>query len=594
MKRKSILFSLLTVMCFGAVAGCGEVEYAITAQTPNAEYGYITGSGDYEMGDTVEFKIYSNMGCSLTGIKFINSKDEVTNITQGWESVDNKYDFYSFVVKNETIGTYEPIYSCASKPASGIEVTGGYKVTYLVDLNGDGDVADERENQEEQVNSGSTALKVDYLDKEDGAVRVMWYTDEERTNPYDFSNIVNNNMTLYGKITEMNKLEIVKEALNNFYAWKKVSISGDGKSLVVDNLNDKTKMSFSYKSEDSNQADVTLRYTTIGTNPVQYLYIYDTKEGQYIKSEVKSSGVVTLDNIKDIYVNPFIAFEKENIENLKDDDVNFLDGKYVVNGVALTIEKGILKSFVKDEKEYEVQEDKSTFSVLSLDIPVFYTVRLASSNDDLNEEISKFNVLDKVLKVVPNKGQTVETVIKSNEDISSLLSKYGYSWYKYDEANKTCSSQAYDLKSKVENHLYLCADVTASIYSVIDAYEKLKTPNYTITTKLITDDEFQVQDKVWAANVDITTVESKPDGIATATWNTLEKLKKLNGENGYFKIEYDNQTKEILIYLCENSKFAELKVLLDEDGSLKTVKYSVDASGDIITYSNEFTYSTSE
>ena len=84
MKKKGILFSLLSMLCLGLVAGCGEDTYKISAVPENYEYGYVTGGGEFTMGSSVNLKIYTNTGCKFDRLVLTkNNKriEEYTNLT---------------------------------------------------------------------------------------------------------------------------------------------------------------------------------------------------------------------------------------------------------------------------------------------------------------------------------------------------------------------------------------------------------------------------------------------------------------------------------------------------------------------------------
>ena len=136
MKTKGIAFSLLTAICLGAV-GCGAEEYKITASSATPEHGYVTGGGSYTMGSTVGLKIYSNLGCTLQSIKFVNSNGDMEEYTD-FDAIENKYHYYDFVVSDKTIGHYEPQYDCSvSNSPQSYDIQSKYTVAYKVDLNAD-------------------------------------------------------------------------------------------------------------------------------------------------------------------------------------------------------------------------------------------------------------------------------------------------------------------------------------------------------------------------------------------------------------------------------------------------------------------------
>ena len=152
MKKKGILFSVLSTLCIGLVTGCGEEKYAVTATAENNEYGYVTGGGKYEMGASVNLKIYPNLGCDFEKLVFTKA-DKNTSDINNLQKVEDTYYTYSFKLSNDTLGSYKAVYVCQSKDVdTSLKVT-KYKVTFKVDLNDDSDVADTNETFEVEVSS---------------------------------------------------------------------------------------------------------------------------------------------------------------------------------------------------------------------------------------------------------------------------------------------------------------------------------------------------------------------------------------------------------------------------------------------------------
>ena len=600
MKKKVISMSLLSAICLG-IAGCGEKTYKITASTENSEYGYVTGAGNYTLGSTVGLKIYSNKGCTLSKIEFIDSENKATEISD-FEAVEDKYHYYDFVVSSETIGHYKPIYSCDTRAAGDSVVKGGYNVTYLVDLNGDNTISETETDGEKtvvNVNSGAKAENKKYLTLGTENVKVEWYTEATFTNKYDFTKAVNSDITLYGKLISQTTLELVVEALANLHEHStKISVNGNNKQINIENYKktDDSKVAFDYFTEldaDKDGLELLAMYRnpsgTAASTGKKYLYFVDYVSNNGVQSRLEVSASSTPFNTNDVktaFLSEFLVLSDyesltESQLSVSGDNITVTKGE---DTYILTISQGLLTAFNKNGVSYTVNYENGVSQTADISAPTLYTVKLTSDDEELKAKLESYNTLDKVIRVVPSRGETVSSALLKNSEINEELKNYGYSI-----VDKLASDAIYDITEKTEKHLYLGVDVKMSMTDIIGAYGDLSVGDYKITTTATT--EMGTQTQTWEANgLDVTSATSKPSDMLTVVWNSISKI-ALFDEKDYFKVEYDDTTKEMLVYLEETSAFAELRIKLSETGQMDVVKYTVRGSdGSITTYTNTFTY----
>ena len=126
MKRKSLLFSILSTMCVSLIAGCGgsgnNGKLKIDVIPNYTEWGTVSGGGYYNQGDTLALKIRPNKNCSPSSIVFTNSNtSETKNI-----DISSKVEYPNEISQNVTVeapGTYKVIYACSNN---------SYRVKYFL------------------------------------------------------------------------------------------------------------------------------------------------------------------------------------------------------------------------------------------------------------------------------------------------------------------------------------------------------------------------------------------------------------------------------------------------------------------------------
>lgn len=588
MKRKGVLFSVLSALCIGLVAGCGEEKYTLTAVSENNEYGYVTGGGKFALGDSVDLKVYTNLGCQFE--KLVHTKaDQTTADINNLQKVEDTYYSYSFKLSNDTLGSYKAVYSCQSKEVDTSTKVTKYKVTFKVHLNEDDDYDDSGETFDEEVKNGDKLdeSKFMYI----GNKKVEWYIDEAKQTKYDFSSQtgVTDNITLYGKVTEISAIDLVAGALKEFNESEKVTVSTTGKSVFAQNLKDTEKFSFVY-DEGSEYSVV---YAIPKGETVKHFVEYTNKKT--IISKMKLNETFNLGHIKETYLKELLAPSYIDLNNLEVSDIIEDNGNYeVVFGegkndvISLKIVDRKLKSFIYNTKEYNVSFNGTPTQVQS-GVADMFTVVLKSDNTELNTELQKYNVINKVLKVVPSKGETVESQLLKYEELNNKLKAYAYEWYEADSITGACKTTKFDVTKKdINEHLNLCVKVSGKVSDMKNGYDALKEADYTITTT-IEDEEMGTLEKTWSSGgVDVTAASNKPDDMLSVVWESLNAVKGFDDITKYYKVEYKDS--EYIVYLKEESKLPEIKVTLDNN-KLDTIKYlKENSSGEIITYTSEFNY----
>lgn len=247
MKRKGILFSVLSVMCIGFAAGCNGEKgtFRIETAVNSREYGYASGSGDYKLGSSIMLKFYPNLGCKLSTVKF-QKGEETSELSPSLS--DEGYYYINKTLKEEDVGKYTAEFTCDTFTDDQVldDKETKYDVKYVLYKPGtDGyekynaslDLANyvyfstDGKSNEEKVASGSKISKsINYHNKLDG--KIDWYTVDftgdstllTDSNKYDFDKPVVANLTLYGLFNPSAITETVKDAINNLKNAEKVVI----------------------------------------------------------------------------------------------------------------------------------------------------------------------------------------------------------------------------------------------------------------------------------------------------------------------------------------------------------------------------------
>lgn len=617
MKKNITLFSLLTTMCLGVVAGCGEETYKITTSTQNAEYGYVQGAGSYAMEETVGLKIYPNLGCNLSQIIFTDSSGAVTPpIASGYEFLEEEgYYYYTFVVSNDTIGNYEPQFSCVNGGPQSTIVRTRFDVTYLIDLNSDEkyDGTDESFIAED-VNFNAYAPTRNFI----GENKILWFTNEAdakevldtpekvAANKAKAVNIsttkITRDVTFYGRVdTTWDSSTLVKQAIDNFYAKlntvnAKTQIATDAKKIVITKENGASEVSFNYYGS-GNSITAMLRAAK-SVSSKRYFYIHDGLS--FAKTEIhadpaseldKEEGKFYLSDVNELYYNEFMPEKLESYTVTHDSGTNvYVSGDYTY---IIDREKGELQSFIKDSVTYTISE--SAFDNVSTNVNDFYTITLSSTDETLNNFLKGYTTLDKIVKYRSTDKKTLEQVLKSHEEIYDELSKYVYSIHQYNEdfAGNVGAKVSFDEVLLNPTNLRFVIKVMTTTEELKEAFESLANGDYTLTTEIKT--KLGDKQETWDAKAenildDSTNPYEETSGYEwfVVYWDTIQTLKQVVSDDFDGTIEYDETDGSILIYQ-KNTAYAEFQIKL-EDGRIKYIKHTTRENNAYITYTHSFEY----
>ena len=198
MKKKGILFSILSMMCVGLATGCNETpSYRIKTEVNSKEYGSATGAGDYKIGSRADLKFKPNLGCKVERIEFKkSSQEDVEDVKNYFDASEDGSYTRSMTITADHIGTYTAVFDCNSNnPSTNVEESGmPLKVTYTLGkkvANGYETItgvyfdSDTTLDNEETIKITDKLDRIKYHDNYDSEIK--WFTNEERTIPFDFS-----------------------------------------------------------------------------------------------------------------------------------------------------------------------------------------------------------------------------------------------------------------------------------------------------------------------------------------------------------------------------------------------------------------------
>lgn len=622
MKKKSILFGIISTFCLALASGCGEQKYTIQTQSENSEFGYISGAGSYSMGSTVSLKLYPNVNCSTSGLVFIKNgtTDEVD--VEYTQSDDGSYSFHDFALREDTIGKYIAKFTCpANTTKEGeSEVTKKYKVRFIVKNYNGNNVNDTNPfnysdtdylgGYREYTYGSKLGNDVLYISNKEEYKNLSftWYIDESCTTEYNFSNGITGDLTLYGKGVQINEKDEVTKAIEEF----KNNTTG-----VVISTNDEKAFVKDLKNVDStviqsSSINAQIKVTN-ADNVSKYLYNASTTKREYFEFKVTNSKTdiskITLSLNGDDYslaqMDQLYKFIK--IKNVVINTVEQVEGElgsYIINkdgtdSYKVKLENGALKEFTYNEVTYTISYETVSPTPVGAYKDMYY-VKIFTDIDNeiikgkLNEANASF---EKVIKVVQSYGETLEGKIdllfdekdESNSDFIKELKKYEYRWTTMNgTACVTDDSGRYNLGSYLSSNLNICMHKVEGIETVKNAILNTTDFSITATVNVFGDDSTKTYDNIASVS------PSSITGVDAATGlmlETLEKLGKVGGEGGlvFDSMSYDEDTKEFKIFANDNKNIPLLCIVLD-DNKEKLSKVSYYYADVIYTYT--FGYST--
>lgn len=612
MKRKSLLFSVLSVLCVGMAAGCGETKYAISVSPQSNEYGRVTGGGNYAKGATVNINVYPGMGCSPTNLIFTKN-GETTGVEIPFTSEQDDHSVYQFAVSDDTIGSYVAYFECLQlSPAQDDERVRKYNVTYDLKVGGESKVVIDNPDGEgelpdnvEAVESGKKLTAINYIDGIDG--KIAWYTQDVSTLEaadkaqylYDFTKVVAGDFTLYGEVMDMSPEQIVQEAIDNFKNSSKLKITNGDETATIVDFNKEQK---EYKITVSTTEGI----KGILQKGIYYVYSGLNNKAGFALNSDKITDSFALSKLNDVYkfieLRDVVASDY-TVELLEISDEERTVGSYKCKVYSLKdkvsteevmkvyVYNGVVYKVVKGTSNNVIEYGEAIATQVS-DAKEMFFVRLYSDNETLNVTLSDVNGdFDTITKIVPSYGETLKDILDSETSpLFETLKRYDYSWYKYQGGE--CSNVEYPLNSIVSSNLDVCAKVNATIDPVEKALNYLENGNYDITTGIkIFDGELVTRLSSVEDGVNLFT-SSKPSGMTSATWNTITSLGSLMRE--YYSFDYNSDTNEYSFYKSRTDLVNPYLIIKLNDDNMLIEKvtyfagYTLD--GDRNTYTSEFTY----
>lgn len=633
MNRKGLLFSLISLVCVATTAGCGEsggedaANFNVVVESSDAEYGSISGGGNYKIGETVNLKVHPNIGCdgdSPTLSFYAKANAEGVppeNITSLQYDEAGKFYQYTLQVSDDTIGKYVANFTCKTNDPNGENAAKAkYKVNFnLVKENGtvQKDIIEAKE-----VTSGEKITQISYLEAIDG--RLEWYVNydsntKEFSEQFDFSKSINDNLTLYAKITDTTPIEVVKTALNTFkYQSNKIQITyvetGEVASIVDGPL---------VKGAGAFNAKANIKVATSdGTKFIIKDNIYHIySKGYYKAFKLDGSNFANAKAVPEAYkffdmidfdINDTVYNVEKNgvIDSFEIDADNIVTCE-IYSIVDRETENIVAKLYIHNGNLYKVErEDKSDIiikypeNLAGTNIPSdkvkdAYSIKLFSNENGLNQFLSQVNEsFDKLLKITPGLDTDLETLLleEANKYLHDELKRYEYDFYTY--ISGSCTNAKFS-NSAINKNTNLCVkvnmideDTPVKFDYIQAAINNLSIGGYSFTTSISAFGGEETLDKIYdvKGTEDILESENKPDGMVSVMWNTFKALKTL--KNDYYRFSYNPMMKEYSFYNSKVQNHPYLKITLTENLELQKIVFFDDPvnGGDGNTYTSMIEY----
>lgn len=617
MKKKSLLFLILSFLCVGLISGCGEETFQITTEVADKEAGYMTGAGSYVKGSTVNLRVYVNSGCTLQNVEFTKKDSTVTDTVAMEESSDKKYMYHDFAVTDDTIGNYKANFDCSNgnttnKGSTNIKnkvrfyiiktAKTGKKDSDPFDLRSDAS-SSEVPYIEVSTNTAITEIKKDNTVITKNIRNVPNYPDEKYTwykctsftsytkresDLFNQSTKISTDLNLCGFGEEKKPVNEVKEGIENFAS------SSDGVLITSGNYTAEIK-NLNAKAEDTQKTYIRVYEKT--TNETRGVYI-DGYYYEFIKSSNKDTRVTALqvvkangenyesvsglklENILTIY--PYIKLKDIDVTKAEKYSSNDAGTVYKVNDGAYFItinDAGQIVEFVdktNGETTYTISYPSSITNVSIAKYKDTHLIQVSSNKEKLNNELEKINsTYESSIKVAQGYGETVENKLSKNSDLQPALRRYSYTWKLLADNETTCTSTSTsisDIPEYIQDTLKLCAYVpedSMSIDEINATLNNIESFNVSIKINYLGEDH-EVKNYT---NINF---DSNDDPISSKLFSDLKNI-----STKFSSFSYDESSKLYTIYTGSTSftiKFSEDKTKIEkidyraDDGT--TYKYT--------------------
>ena len=545
MKKKSLLFLILSFLCIGLVSGCGEEKFSITTEVEDSEAGYAIGGGTYVKGSTVNLRVYVNAGCTFSGIDFTKKDSSLTERVNGIEdSPDKSYKYYDFAVTDDTIGNYKAIFDCSKTNTTnkGSSTAKNRVKFYIVKMEG----TNQKDSDPFGLRTDASSSDVPYVEVANNALigeiknssgtvittnirnvpkyqnqKFTWYkcnsfenynTPVEKDKFDSLTMKISANTNLCGFGTEKKAEEEVKEGIESFVKNSKGMVVTSGEySAHVKNL-------FNISTPDSKNRTYIKIFTNGENEKIKGLYSAGTyyeyteikdKDGNVTSTKVTSLEImketnkgyvnvagIELKNISDLY--KYIKLMDLKVTSATKDSNSSKGTVYKVNNgeYFITIDAGGQIVGYKDSNNdtYTIKYVES-FTETSVAKPKdTYIIQLSSNNTVLNGQLNEISKnYDTAIKISQGYGETIQKQLAKSEELQEKLKIYSYTWKVLDDGD-VCSKDAKsiaDAPEYIEETLRLCAYVPENSMSIIemnDYLNKIQTFDTNIKITYLGDD----------------------------------------------------------------------------------------------------------
>lgn len=528
MKKKSLLFLILSFLCVGLVSGCGEEKFSITTEVEDSEAGYMTGGGSYVKGSTVNLRVYVNEGCTLNGVNFTKKDSSITEKVSGIENApDGSYKYYDFAITDDTIGNYKASFDCSKTNTTnkGSSTAKNRVKFYIVKMDG----TSQKDSDPFGLRTDASSSEVPYVEVANNALigeiknssgtvittnirnvpkyqnqKFTWYkcnsfenyntpVEKDKFDPLTMKISTNTNLCGFG--TEKNNIEEVEEGIKSFVN------NSNGMVITSGNNGAHIKNLFNRLTADSKNKTYIKVFTNGKNEKIKGLYYAGTyyeytevkdKDGNVTSSKITSLEImkensnkeyvnvagIELKNIPDLY--KFIQLMDLNVTSAVKDSTNSEGTVYKVNDgeYFITIDAGgqIVKYKDSNNDTYSI-EYVTSFQETSVAKPKdTYIIQLSSNNETLNKQLSAINQnYDTAIKISQGYGETIQKQLAKSVGLQEKLKIYSYTWKVLDDGG-VCRKDAKSIAEApeyIEGTLKLCAYVPENSMSIIEMNDYL-------------------------------------------------------------------------------------------------------------------------
>lgn len=532
---------MFMLMCVGTLAGCGEDKYKIEVVVSNAEYGRVSGGGNYAIGDTVTIKVEPNLGCEFAGLTYVNA--------DGVEETSP----LKFTVSTETIRKYTANFSCVGNNPESIEEEHSlkYTVTYKYYRNGESTeyTGVSNDDKSEIVLHGRKIEEKVYVDGILGSLK--WYTDGSFITEYDFDSIITENKTLYAKEQPVDASDV----LNDFRNSKSLLIAEEGGGSVIvnnmDTLND---------ADDSNNTiSISKDGDIFYQNGTSDLYFYNSGEN----SKIKLEGFA-LEDITDVY--KYMELKDLDISSYtvsKGSDYNQLDiNDGDIKVYSLWVQEGKIVKFQKGDGNLFTVTYNSGGVMIPNNALNAYFISVYSNDEDVSEHFVDINKnMEKFLSIIPSKGQNLESILNDFYSSDSFLKSYAFNWTNYSSSENVCFGDPFAIA--ISSNKNVCFNVVKRFSDIpFDSLQNVNSIKTSVATDVGTVEASMNITNILSFDISAPSPEDNTKGIV----NSIKKLLDVYTNKNYYNFTFEDDTYNF--YQTKTSSFPFITITVDASNEI--------------------------